>query len=456
MTEPAALAPSLPYPIRPVGPDEFDSYQLVDQHGFNDGPMTESVRRAVLSRFEFDRSLAAFDGGTPVGIAAAYSFRLSVPGSELLPAAGVTWVSVLPTYRRRGVLSSIMRRQLEDVRGRGEPLAVLWASEAAIYSRFGYGRASWVLSLTLRRGEAALAATVVADRSLVLRLADPPAALAELAKVYDTVLAGRPGLFVRNESWWQRTIYDPPEDRNGASPLRCVLAEDDSGPRGYALYSALRLPGAEPYLPSDALTVRELMAVDPEASAALWTDLLSRDLTSEFRARLRPVDDPLLYQLADPRRARPQPADGLWVRIIDVPGALTGRRYSSPVDAVIEVRDDLLPANAGRWRLTTASGTGDAGAASSGAASSGAASSGATGAVAAGDAGRGLAATCVRVSSAADVELDVTQLGAAYLGGTRLGTLAEAGLVTELRPGAVRQLSAAMSWDPAPWCPTIF
>jgi predicted acetyltransferase len=451
MTEPAAPAPRLPYPIRPVGPDEFDSYQLVDQHGFNDGPMSETVRRAVLSRFEFDRSLAAFDGGTPVGIAAAHSFRLSVPGSELLPAAGVTWVSVLPTYRRRGVLSSIMRRQLEDVRGRGEPLAVLWASEAAIYSRFGYGRASWVLSLTLRRGEAALAATVTADRSLVLRLADPSAALAELAKVYDTVLAGRPGLFVRNESWWQRTIYDPPEDRKGASPLRCVLAEDDSGPRGYALYSAIRLPSAEPYLPSDALTVRELMAVDPAASAALWTDLLSRDLTSEFRARLRPVDDPLLYQLADPRRARPQPADGLWVRIVDVAGALAGRRYSCPVDAVIEVRDDLLPANAGRWRLTTASGAGDAGAASSGAASSGAA-----GAVAASDAGRGLAATCARVSSAADVELDVTQLGAAYLGGTRLGTLAEAGLVTELRPGAVRQLSAAMSWDPAPWCPTIF
>jgi predicted acetyltransferase len=430
MTESAAGAP---YPIRPIVPDEFDSYQLVDQHGFNAGPMSEEVRRAVLSRFEFDRSLAAFDGGTPIGITAIYSFRLSVPGSELLPAAGVTWVSVLPTYRRRGVLSSIMRRQLEDIRGHGEPLAVLWASEAPIYSRFGYGSASWQLRLTIRRGEGALAASVVADRGLVLRLADPSAALAELAKVYDTVLADRPGLFVRNESWWQRTIYDPPEDRHGASPLRCVLAEDDSGPRGYALYSAVELSeGGEPFLPADVLTVRELMAVDPAASAALWTDLLSRDLTSEFRARLRPVDDPLLYQLADPRRARPQPADGLWVRIIDLPSALAGRRYSCPVDAVIEVRDDILPANAGRWRLATSA---DAGA---------------------GDAGRGLAASCVRVTSPADVELDVTQLGAAYLGGTRLGTLAEAGLVTERRPGAVRQLSAAMSWDPAPWCPTVF
>jgi len=400
MTESATPAPGRPYPIRPIGPDEFD------------------------------RSLAAFDGGTPIGIAGAYSFRLNVPGSELLPAAGVTWVSVLPTYRRRGVLSSIMRRQLADIRDRGEPLAVLWASEAAIYSRFGYGRASWQFRFTFRRGEGALAATVVADRGLVLRLADPSAALAELTKVYDSVLPGRPGLFVRNEAWWQRIIYDPPEDRQGASPVRCLLAEDESGPRGYALYSARELPDTDPFLPAAVLTVRELMAVDPAASAALWTDLLSRDLTSEFRARLRPVDDPLLYQLADPRRARPQLADGLWVRITDIPGALAGRRYAAPVDLVIEVRDDMLPANAGRWRLTTAPG--------------------------AGDAGRGLAASCVRVTSAADLVLDVTQLGAAYLGGTRLGTLAEAGLVTGLRPGAVRQLSAAMSWDPAPWCPTVF
>jgi predicted acetyltransferase len=121
------------------------------------------------------------------------------------------------------------------------------------------------------------------------------------------------------------------------------------------------------------------------------------------------------------------------VRIIDLPGALAGRRYSCPVDVVIEVRDDILPANAGRWRLTTTSS-----------------------AAGAGDAGRGLAASCVPVTSAADLVLNVTQLGGAYLGGTRLGALAEAGLVAELRPGAVRQLSAAMSWDPAPWCPAIF
>ena len=177
------------------------------------------------------------------------------------------------------------------------------------------------------------------------------------------------------------------------------------------------------------LTVRELMAVDPAASAALWADLLSRDLTTEFRIPRRPVDDPLLFQLADPRRTRPVLHDGLWVRIIDVPAALAGRRYSSPVDVVMEVRDEILPSNAGRWRLTPRRGSG---------------------------AGSGLAASCVPATSAADLVLDMTELGAAYLGGTRLGALAGAGRVAELRPGAARQLSAAMSWDPAPWCPLVF
>src|ERR1019366_6338460 len=272
------------------------------------------------------RSLAAFDGDMPIGVTLIYSFQLSVPGQEVLPAAGVTWVSVLPTHRRRGVLSSIMRRQLNDIRDRGEPLAVLWASEAGIYSRFGYGRASWHLGFTFKRGEGALAKAVATDPALVLRLVEPSAARPELAKVYDAVLPSRPGLFARSESWWERTIRDPADERHGASPLRCLLAEDDSGPRGYALYSALGQPDTEAFLP---------------AGVAVWPALLSRALISEFRARLPPVDDPLLTQLADPRRARPQLADGLWVRIIDIAGALAGRRYSCPVDVVLEVRGDL-------------------------------------------------------------------------------------------------------------------
>jgi predicted acetyltransferase len=420
-----------PYPIRPISSDEFDGFHTVFIHAFHASPISEEDRELALLRMEFDRTLAAFDGPTQVGAAAAYSFRLTVPGAEMLPAAGVTWVGVLPTHRRRGVLTSLMHRQLADVRDRGEPVAVLWASEAIIYSRYGYGRAMWHADLTLHRGEGALARRVPADGGLRLRLAEPAEVLPELAKVYDAVLPSRPGFIARNQAWWASATYDPPGHRDGATPLRCVLAEDDDGPRGYALYAGQDRWDHDTSLPGGVLSVREMVSADPAAGAQIWADLLGRDLTTEFSVWRRPVDDPLLYQLTDPRRARQRLKDGLWLRIIDVPGALAGRRYSGPVDVVLEVRDDLLSSNAGRWRLATAGGD-------------------------ASDAGRGLAASCVPASDPADVVLDVTELGAAYLGGTRIGALAGAGLVTERRPGAVRQLSAAMSWDPAPWCPVSF
>jgi predicted acetyltransferase len=418
---------SSPYPVRPIDENEIDGFIRVDQHAFNTSPWSDDDRRVALDLFEFDRSLAAFDGTTPIGVTMCYSFQLSVPGLQMLPAAGVTFVAVMPTYRRQGVLSSLMRRQLADVRDRGEPLAILWASEAVIYGRYGYGRASWHLDFTLRRGEGGLAGAPAGD-GLRLRIAEPEAALPELAKVYDAVLASRPGMFGRNDAWWRSAIFDPAEHRHGASPLRCLLAEDASGPRGYALYAGVDTWTG--FLPENVLTVHELMAADPAASAALCTDLLSRDLTTEFRLPHRPVDDPLLYQLADPRRTRPKLNDNLWVRIVDLPRALAGRRYACPVDVVLEVRDEILPANAGRWRLTTG-----------------------------GEApGGGLAASCVPApaGSPADLALDVTELGAAYLGGTRLGAMAGSGLVAELRPGATRQLTAALAWDPAPWCPMVF
>jgi predicted acetyltransferase len=241
--------------------------------------------------------------------------------------------------------------------------------------------------------------------------------------VHEDAFETRPGFFRRDELWWDRYLWDPESARKGASPLRCVLAEDDAGPRGYSLYSGRGDWDEDSFLPTGTINVRELVATDPAASAALWGDLLSRDLTAEIHARVRPVDDPVQFQLADPRRLRTVLSDALWARITDLPAALTQRRYASPVDVVLDVRDSLLEENTGRWRLR------------------------------ADESGQ---ASCDPVDADADIEVGIAELGAAYLGGTRLGALAAAGRVRQLRSGALRQLSAAMSWDPAPWCPVIF
>jgi predicted acetyltransferase len=418
-----------PYPMRPISEDEFADFLVVPEHAFNSIHPAGLDMEHSLMVTEFDRTLAAFDQAQIVGTAGALTLQMSVPGG-LAAAAGVTVVTVLPSHRRRGILTSLMHRQLADIRDRGEVIAALYPSEAGIYGRYGYGAAVTELDFTIRRGEGSLRSQPPVDggpgagagAALRLRIADPVRVVTDMARVYRSVLPARPGMLARDDRWWDFALWDPLHRRSGGGPLRCVVAEDDTGPRGYVLYSAQ--PGERDHgLPGGVLQARELMAADPQACAAIWADLLSRDLVAEVRARRRPVDDPLPYLLADSGRARPEIVGGLWVRLVSVPGALTGRRYPCDVDLVIDVTDDLLAENAGRWRLRAAALE---------------------------------HATCERTSAPAEVALPVAALGAAYLGCARLSGLAGAGLVTELRPGALTALSAAMSWEPAPWCPTRF
>ncbi len=417
------------YPLRPITEDEFADFSVVPEHAFNSTHPAALDMQLGLMVAEFDRTLAAFDGKQIVGTAAAFTLRMTVPGGTAA-AAGVSDVTVLPSHRRRGILTSLMRRQLADIRDRGEVIAALYPSEGGIYGRYGYGAAVTELDFTIRRGEGSIRTrgaasgepgTEQAAAPPRLRIADPHSAAAEMARVYSSVLPGRPGMLARDDRWWDFALWDPPHRRSGG-PLRCVIAGDDNGPRGYVLYSAM--PGKRDHgLPGDVLQTRELVAADPAACTAMWADLLSRDLVAEVRARRRPSDDPLPYLLTDSRRTRPEIVGGLWVRLVSVPGALSQRRYACATDLVIDVADDLLPDNAGRWRL------------------------------------RAPAldhATCERTSANADVALPVAALGTAYLGGSRLGGLAAAGLVRELRPGALTELTAALSWEPAPWCPTRF
>jgi predicted acetyltransferase len=409
------------YPIRPIFMSELPQFMHVGEHAFNSTWPTEEFLEWQRKLFDPERSLAAFDGDKIIGTTSVMSFDLIVPGGEV-SAAGVTDAAVLPSHRRRGVLSSLMNAQLAGISSGAEPVAALFASESAIYGRYGFGPASGEFRYVIKRGEGLL--DIPSDPA-PLRIAGPKEVAADLKQVHDAVRATRPGMLSRSQAYWEVMLGDPAFTRDGSSAMRCVLAEDASGPRGYALYSA-RPNWGENGVPAQVLDVRELFAVDRDAGTTLWADLLSRDLVGEVRVRSRPVDDAQLHQLADPRRARASYTDGLWIRLVDLPGALMRRRYASEVDLVIEVTDDRLPGNSGRWRLQ-AGGLGDDG-----------------------------KPACERSTAEPDLALPVSVLGSAYLGGTRLGALAAAGVITELRPGAVARLSVAMGWDPAPWAPTHF
>jgi predicted acetyltransferase len=427
------------YQIRPINENEFASSYRVAEQAFNMASPAEQEMLPFRDRFEFDRSLAAFDGDLVTGTACAFSFMLAVPGA-VVPAAGVSGVAVLPPHRRRGILRSLMTRQLHDVHTRGEALAVLWASEGGIYGRFGYGLASLMATLSVHRHDGLLARAAPVDPGIRLTITEPDTVRPELAKLYELLLPSRPGSFARNDRWWDAALHDPEYRRKGATPLQCLLAEDSSGARGYALYSASS-HWDEDGIPGGTIRVRELMADGPTATAALWRDLLSRDLVGQLVAWNQPIDDPVLHMLADPRAARVRTRDGLWARLVNVPAALRQRRYAAPADLVIEVIDDICPWNNGRWRLRAPASPQNGPGGSPGRAG--------------GQAGP-LDAACERTSDPPDLTMPVAALGAAYLGGTRLGALAAAGVVTELRAGSLATASAALSWDPAPWCPMIF
>ncbi|MFI6455944.1 GNAT family N-acetyltransferase [Streptosporangium amethystogenes] len=405
--------------LRPITEAEWSGWMTVDEEAFG-APVLPHRAELYLGVTEFDRSLGVFDGDLLVGTTAVCSFTMTVPGGPI-PVGGVTAVGVLPSHRRRGVLSSLMTRQLSDLHERGEAVAALYASEAAIYGRYGYGRAADSLVFRIPTAKAAFIRHAPVDPDLRLRVVGPAEARATFEKVYESALDERPGLYARTPGRWDSALSDHEADQGGAGPLRAVVVEDDAGPRGYALFR-IRQSWTEDDVPDGELRIKELFGLDAAAYALLWRHVLDRDLVSHVTARNRPSDDPLIHLLAEPRMLHARWLDELWIRVVDVERALPARRYSAPVDVVIDVEDDVCPWNARRWRLTADTS----------------------------------AARCVPCDDPADLALPVSVLGAAYLGGRPLAALLAAGVVRESRVGALRELSTAMSWDPAPWGGTIF
>ncbi|MFJ2826808.1 GNAT family N-acetyltransferase [Streptomyces sp. NPDC087263] len=386
---------------------------------FGGVPEPSDERELDNALTEYDRSIGIWDGDQVVGTASAFSFRVTVPGGASVPAAGITMVSVAATHRRRGVLRSMMRRQLDDIRSWGESLAVLTASEPAIYGRFGYGVGTYQFNAEIDTSRVRLSVPPGTD-DVHLRYAAPADVLNACEAVYARLVPGRPGMLARGPGWEQLGLLDPESRRDGASPLQCVVAERDDEVVGYARYRVK--PEWDASGPKGTVVLEELEGLDPAAQGALWRFLFEIDLTSTLRTRGRPVDDAWQHMVSDIRRCSPRLRDALHVRLVEVGAALEARTYQTPVDLVFEVEDTFCPWNEGRWRLS-----GDA-----------------------------KGASCVRTQDPADLALSVRELGAAYLGGVSVASLGAAGRVRELRQGALVEASVAFSSAVAPWLPHGF
>jgi len=399
--------------IRTIAPEEFEAYARALELAFSDRITDEDLERERLVA-ETGRWHAAVDGGRIVGGAAAASYRVSVPGGREVATAGVTAVGVLPTHRRRGVNTALMRAQLDDVHLRGEPLAILFASEGGIYGRFGYGMASFLCAM---EAEADRSRFVRGYRpSGEVRLLTRDDALPAMRPVYDAVQRERPGMVKMDDRWWDWLFAEKKDE----GPTFYAVHEGGAGVDAFAVYRAKHeWPDS---VAKVEVAVHRLMASTPQGWADMWRYVFDIDLVHKVEAWNRPLDDPVLRLVQEPRRLHFSVKDGLFARLVDVPAALAARGYVGDGRTVFEVHDPFCPWNHGRFALEASGGT----------------------------------ASCEATTDAADIACSATDLGAVYLGGTTFRQLQRAGHAGELRAGALAATDAMFASDPAPWCPFVF
>jgi predicted acetyltransferase len=401
--------------IRTIREDEYETVARSLERAFS-GSISEEDLARDRPITEFDRWHAAFDGDRIVGSAAAVSYRMTVPGGGQVPTAGVTAVGVLPTDRRRGINTDLMRAQLDDVHDRGEPLAALYASEGGIYGRFGYGVAAFLGEIRFE-GERSDFVRGYAPKGSV-RLLDRTQALPRMRSVYDALQAQRPGMIKMDDRWWEWLYFESKKDED--EPYFYAVHEIDGAADAYATYKVKHeWPDSIPRL---EMTVRHALGSTPAGWADIWRFVLDIDLVHSVNAWNRPADEPLLHLLREPRRLRFSLSDGLYVRVVDLPAALGARGYAAAETLVIEVSDPFCGWNDGRWAVETETS----------------------------------GASCERTTAPPHLACTATDLGAVYLGGFGFRRLHRAGRVQELVPGALARADAAFAWDPAPWSAFAF
>jgi predicted acetyltransferase len=400
---------------RPIVVDEVRPFQEHFRRVLGFGPPSDAEVERDQKTWDLSRSLATFDNGQIVGSTHSYLFDFALPGGASVGAAGVTAVAVQTTHRRRGIVSELMRRQLAEAAEREEPVAILVASEGAIYRRFGYGIGTWAIDVEVDTRETRGFTAPSGDG--VIKVVDETAADDLFPAIHERARVMTPGGITRPKSWWESIAAD----RKAGAETHIIYESASGSQDGYARYQInSKWEGG---VPQHKLAGNEMMSCTHEAAAALWRHLLSADLVRTVEVWNRPVDEPLKWWLANPRALRVKGVrDHIWVRPLDVAALLSGRRYREDLDVVLEIVDDFGGQASGRYVLTATGG----------------------------------AAECSRTDRPGDLVMHVSDLGSILLGGVSLAELHAAGRIDETKAGSVKQADDAFRWSPQPWSNQYF
>jgi predicted acetyltransferase len=369
---------------------------------------TPELIETGLSIHDMARFELAFDGKDIVAVVGAYSLAVTVPGGGQLPMGALTWVSTAATHRRQGLLTQLMARTLADVDRRGEPVAMLAASEGGIYERYGFGVATHARVTSIDRRLAQLRPEFQPKRGTV-RYVDGETALAHVSDVWSRSHRLRSGEVDRPEAW-HRFLLDAQARPQGSYSPAFHLAHRD----GYAIYRVEEQwnDGS----PAHNMRLIELVATTGEAHAALWHTLLGVDLVGAITSRQIPIDDPLPYLLTNPRALQTTTLnDGVWANVRDVAECLSARRYATTDRMVIEV-------DGSRWAID----------------------------------GAPDAASCKAVRTRPDLTMDRASVGALLLGGVRPSALTAGRRLEARNSEALRRADLFFLTSPTPHCQTHY
>lgn len=389
--------------VRTISDDEFDSWVRTEAWGFGHHAPGELVRVA-RSGTDMGRTFGAFDDRDIVGTTVTRTSAITIPGGTA-KLGFVDDVAVLPTHRRRGIMTRMMRAQLDQMRERGEPLAALSASESLIYERFGYGIATWFHRWKIDRRHTAM--KIPPNEGGRIQFISAEAAREEWPKLHAKMRESRIGMVRYSEGYWRAALWDAEFQRQGATEFFHVAYLRDDRVAGLCTYR----------IRERAVLVVFLLGEDAEVEAELWEYCFGIDLTLEIQAFVRPTDDPLPWRLEDPRRLERSLGDHMWLRLVDVKEALSVRGYAESASMTFRVRDEFCPWNDGVYLLEA----------------------GVDG------------AECTVDGCEPQIELSVSDLGAAYLGGVTFSTLARAGRVKELKRGALALADSVFRTEREPW-----